>query len=141
MSYKHVLVAIDLSPESRLLLNKGIFIAKPYEAKVSIIHVDNNYLDSYSGLINVNIDQNSIDKNTHNAIKNLVENSGYKIHQTLSCNGDLCQILLDAIKQYDIDIIVCGHHQDFWSKITSSARQIINTVNVDILIIPLKGKF
>jgi universal stress protein A len=31
-----------------------------------------------------------------------------------------------------MDLVVCGHHQDFWSKLMSSARQL-NTVHVDML--------
>ncbi len=47
---------------------------------------------------------------------------------------------LDAIKKYDMDLVVCGHHQDFWSKLMSSARQLINTVHVDMLIVPLRDE-
>ncbi|MDI8954396.1 hypothetical protein MJO10_32290, partial [Salmonella enterica subsp. enterica serovar Anatum] len=43
---------------------------------------------------------------------------------TLSGSGDLGQVLVDAIKKYDMDLVVCGHHQDFWSKLMSSARQV-----------------
>ena len=45
-----------------------------------------------------------------------------------------------AIKKYDMDLVVCGHHQDFWSKLMSSARQLINTVHVDMLIVPLRDE-
>ncbi|KAE9862303.1 hypothetical protein GP671_23475, partial [Escherichia coli] len=50
------------------------------------------------------------------------------------------QVLVDAIKKYDMDLVVCGHHQDFWSKLMSSARQLINTVHVDMLIVPLRDE-
>ena len=30
--------------------------------------------------------------------------------------------------------------QDFWSKLMSSARQLINTVHVDMLIVPLRDE-
>ncbi len=49
-------------------------------------------------------------------------------------------MLVDAIKKYDMDLVVCGHHQDFWSKLMSSARQLINTVHVDMLIVPLRDE-
>ena len=45
-----------------------------------------------------------------------------------------------TIKKYDMDLVVCGHHQDFWSKLMSSARQLINTVHVDMLIVPLRDE-
>jgi universal stress protein A len=39
-----------------------------------------------------------------------------------------------------VDLVVCGHHQDFWSKLMSSARQLINTVHIDMLIVPLRDE-
>ena len=53
--YKHVLVAVDLSEESPVLLKKAVGIAKRHDAKLSIIHVDVNFSDLYTGLIDVNM--------------------------------------------------------------------------------------
>ncbi|EBS5739965.1 universal stress protein UspA [Salmonella enterica subsp. enterica serovar Eastbourne] len=140
MAYKHILVAVDLSPESEVLVSKAVSMAKPYNAKVSLIHVDVNYSDLYTGLIDVNLGdmQQRITEETSNSLKNLAKNSGYEIQEMLSGSGDLGQVLVDAIRKYDMDLVVCGHHQDFWSKLMSSARQLINTVHVDMLIVPLR---
>lgn len=142
MAYKHILVAVDLSPESNVLVQKAVSMAKPYNAKVSLIHVDVNYSDLYTGLIDVNLGdmQQRITDETRNALKDLSDKSGYEIQETLSGSGDLGQVLVDAIKKYDMDLVVCGHHQDFWSKLMSSARQLINTVHVDMLIVPLRDE-
>ncbi|MBS9422586.1 universal stress protein UspA [Photorhabdus caribbeanensis] len=140
MAYKHILVAVDLSPESQVLVRKAVSMAKPDNAKISLIHVDVNYSDLYTGLIDVNLGdmQQRITDETRSALKALSADSGYDIQETLSGSGDLGQVLVDAIKKYDIDMVVCGHHQDFWSKLMSSARQLINTVHVDMLIVPLR---
>ncbi|WP_340620028.1 universal stress protein UspA [Xenorhabdus siamensis] len=142
MAYKHILVAVDLSPESRILVDKAVSLAKPYNAKVSLIHVDVNYSDLYTGLIDVNLGdmQERIADETRNSLKELSANSSYEIQETLSGSGDLGQVLVDAIKKYDVDLVVCGHHQDFWSKLMSSARQLINTVHIDMLIVPLRDE-
>ncbi|CDG88275.1 universal stress protein UspA [Xenorhabdus bovienii] len=142
MAYKHILIAVDLSPESQILVEKAVSMAKPYNAKVSLIHVDVNYSDLYTGLIDVNLGdmQQRIADETRNALKDLSVNADYEIQETLSGCGDLGQVLVDAIKQYDMDLVVCGHHQDFWSKLMSSARQLINTVHVDMLIVPLRDE-
>ena len=50
MAYKHILIAVDLSPESQLLVDKAVSLARPYDAKISLIHVDVNYSDLYTGL-------------------------------------------------------------------------------------------
>ena len=55
MAYKHILIAVDLSPESKVLVDKAVSMARPYNAKVSLIHVDVNYSDLYTGLIDINL--------------------------------------------------------------------------------------
>ena len=53
--YKHILVAVDLSEESLILVRKGAEIAKRHSAKLSLIHVDVNFSDLYTGLIDINM--------------------------------------------------------------------------------------
>ncbi|AHF75072.1 universal stress global response regulator UspA [Candidatus Sodalis pierantonius str. SOPE] len=139
MAYKHILIAVDLSPESNVLVEKAVSMARPYNAKVSLIHVDVNCSDLYTGLTDVNLGdmQKRISEETQHAMTQLSQNAGYPITETLSGSGDLGQVLVDAINKYDVDLVLCGHHQDFWSKLMSSARQLINTVHVDLLIVPL----
>lgn len=142
MAYKHILIAVDLSPESPILVEKAVSMARPYNAKVSLIHVDVNYSDLYTGLIDVNLGdmQKRISEETHHALKELAYNADYPINQILSGSGDLAQVLLEAIHKYDMDLVMCGHHQDFWSKLMSSARQLINTIHIDMLIVPMNDE-
>ncbi|WP_243690703.1 universal stress protein, partial [Cronobacter sakazakii] len=37
MAYKHILIAVDLSPESKVLVDKAVSMARPYNAKISLI--------------------------------------------------------------------------------------------------------
>ena len=140
--YKHVLVAVDLSEESPVLLKKAVGIAKRHEAKLSIIHVDVNFSDLYTGLIDVNISsmQDRISTETQKALLDLAESADYPISEKLSGSGDLGQVLSDAIEQYDVDLLVTGHHQDFWSKLMSSTRQVMNTIKIDMLVVPLRDE-
>ena len=140
--YKHVLVAVDLSEESPVLLRKAVGVAKRHEAKLSIIHVDVNFSDLYTGLIDVNMSsmQDRISTETQKALLDLAESADYPISEKLSGSGDLGQVLSDAIKQYDVDLLVTGHHQDFWSKLMSSTRQVMNTIKIDMLVVPLRDE-
>ena len=90
MAYKHILIAVDLSPESQLLVDKAVSLARPYDAKISLIHVDVNYSDLYTGLIDVNLGdmQKRISEETH-PLRELSTNAGYPISETLSGSGDL----------------------------------------------------
>lgn len=138
--YKHILVAVDLSKTSILLIKKAILIARPYKTKISIIHVSLNYSDLYTGLINVDFSkmQKLILNESINALKKLAKNSHYKFSKILSSQGELNNTLIKTIKNYNIDLLICGHHQDFLSKFISSARQLIEKIKIDVLIVPLK---
>ena len=140
--YNHVLVAVDLSDESTFLLEKAAKIAKRNDAKLSIIHVDVNFSDLYTGLIDVNMSsmQDRISTETHQALTQLAEQAGYPITEKLSGSGDLGQVLTDAIEQYDVDLLVTGHHQDFWRKLMSSTRQVMNNIAIDMLVVPLRDE-
>ena len=126
--YKHVLVAVDLSEESPVLLKKAVGVAKRHEAKLSIIHVDVNFSDLYTGLIDVNMSsmQDRISTETQKALLDLAESADYPISEKLSGSGDLGQVLSDAIEQYDVDLLVTGHHQDFWSKLFQIIQKTIS---------------
>ena len=140
--YKHVLVAVDLSEESPVLLKKAVGVAKRHEARLSIIHVDVNFSDLYTGLIDVNMSsmQDRISTEAQKALLDLAESADYPISEKLSGSGDLGQVLSDAIEQYDVDLLVTGHHQDFWSKLMSSTRQVMNTIKIDMLVVPLRDE-
>lgn len=140
MAYEHILVAVDLSPESNILVEKAVSMAKPYQAEISLIHVGINYSDLYTGLVDINMNdmKERITEDAYIALNKLANQADYHISHTLSGNGDFGQVLIEAILQYHIDLVVCGHHQDFWSKLMSSARQLINTTHIDTLIVPLK---
>lgn len=137
--YKHILVAVDLSDESLLLLRKGAEIAKRHEAKLSIIHVDVNFSNLYTGLIDINMSsvQNSVAADTVTALEELAKKIEYPVAECLNGSGDFSQVIEEAVEKYQIDLLVTGHHQDFWSKFMSSTRQVMNSVSVDMLVVPL----
>ena len=126
MAYKHILIAVDLSPESKVLVEKAVSMARPYNAKVSLIHVDVNYSDLYTGLIDVNLGdmQKRISEETHHALTELSTNAGYPITETLSGSGDLGQVLVDAIKKIRHGPGRLWSSPGFLSKLMSSARQL-----------------
>lgn len=137
--YKHILVAVDLSEESLILLRKGADLASKYGAKLSMIHVDVNFSDLYTGLIDINMSavQDSVSSETTKALSDLSTKIDYPVAERLNGTGDFTQVLEEAVEKHDIDLLVTGHHQDFWSKFMSSTRQVMNNVKVDMLVVPL----
>lgn len=140
--YNHILVAVDLSDESQTLLKKAVGVAKKHDAKLSVIHVDVNFSDLYTGLIDVNMAsmQERISGETQQALMQLANVVDYPISEKLSGSGDLGEVLSEAIEQYEVDLLVTGHHQDFWSKLMSSTRQVMNHIKIDMLVVPLRDE-
>lgn len=140
--YKHILVAVDLSEESLILARKGAEIAKHHSAKLSFIHVDVNFSDLYTGLIDINMQsvQNSVSEDTIKALDELATKIDYPVSERLNGSGDFSQVLDEAVQKYDVDLLITGHHQDFWSKLMSSTRQVMNSITIDMLVVPLANE-
>ena len=140
MAYKHILVAVDLSSDSFILVKKSAELAKALNAKLSLIHIDVNYEQLYTGLMDINLRdvQDKMAEDTQNQLKALENHADYPIEHTLVGSGDLSDEICGTVERLNVDLIVFGHHQDFWSKLLSSAKQLINNTPIDMLMIPLK---
>ena len=55
MSYKHILVAVDLSDESVRLIRKSTALAKSFNAELSLIHIIDNYSEAHIGFIDLKL--------------------------------------------------------------------------------------
>lgn len=141
MSYKHILVAVDLTPDSETLLAKADTLATALNAKLSLIHIDVNYAELYTGLIDINLveTRNRVMEESQAQLNKLAEKATVDVTHTLVSSGDLADEINESIQELGIDLVVCGHHQDFWSALLSSAKQLINKSPVDMLMVPLQS--
>ena len=148
MSYNHILVAVDLTKSSEIVISKALSLAKEANAKLSFICVDPHYL-SISGpggtpwLAMPEIDNAVTNGKEKTRLQKelcaLVDHLDYPVENALVLAGDLEVKLTTAVDQLDADLLVCGHHHDFWSRLLSSIRKLANTVNTDLLIVYLEN--
>ncbi|GAD80475.1 universal stress protein [Vibrio ezurae] len=141
MSYKHIVVALDLGEHSEYLANRATTLAKALDAKLSFIHIDVNYTELYTGLIEVNLADSQIasTKNSTKQLQELSDKVDYPIEGILVGRGDLVDELSEAIEEKGFDLVVCGHNHDFWGKLLSNTRHMIHDMPVDLLVVPLKS--
>ncbi|WP_312847569.1 universal stress protein UspA [Serratia fonticola] len=104
------MIAIDLNGDNQLLLDKGAVLTSTCNAKLSLIHFDIHHAPYYSAL-------------------------GL---QTYHYSGELAYELKVAAEEKSIDLFILSHHEDLWSNLFSSARNAINVLTTDVLVIPLK---
>lgn len=138
MIYKHILVAVDLTKSSEIVINKALLLAKETNARLSFIYVDANYI-SLSGPLSssgaARPDDDKEKQRLHKDLQVLVNQLDYPVENTLVVMGDVEEKLSATVNQIDADLLVCGHHHDFWSRILSSVRKLVNIVNTDLLIV------
>lgn len=138
--YKHIIVAVELSEESDSLIDKANGFAKQFNSDVSLIYIDSTHGEIYPEFFDLNDEEsraNVADK-TNQYFERFINRSELPIKHALAGTGNISNKLPEVIQNYDIDLLICGHHHDFWSHIISTSRQLINTSSVDILVHPIE---
>ncbi len=140
MTYKHILVAVELSEDSYLLIDKAITLAKQFNSDISLVHIDSTHGEIYTELFDLKIQENreNVRDSTSSFFDKLTQYSEIAIKHALVGVGNISTKLPKVIDKYDVDLLICGHHHDFWSHIVSTSRQLINTSSVDILVVPIE---
>ncbi len=140
-SYQHILAAINLDEESGPVLQKAIALAKTHAAKLSVIHVDVDVKDLYTEMIDIDLKrvQDQVIQDAQQKLEQVLVGLDFPIEKKLILCGDLSERVNEAIEQFGVDLLVCGHHQSFWSLLVSSARQLMNHVECDMLVVPIRG--
>ncbi len=68
----------------------------------------------------------------------MISAATYPISEIIIRRGELAYELNLAATEKDIDLFIFGHHHDIWSNLFSAARNAINVLNIDVLVIPLQ---
>ncbi|MDV5168135.1 universal stress protein [Photobacterium rosenbergii] len=127
MTYKHILVAVDLTESSKEVIDKATSLAKGANCKLSLVYVD--------------VDDVVLESRHRVALESkmqaMVDQSDYPITESLVVIGDLHIKLAGIVKKSNIDLVVCGHHHTFFSRLFSSVPKLANAVETDLLVVYL----
>jgi len=143
MSYHNILVAVDFEKGTLEVIEKAIKLARPLNAKVSLIHIQKQAGEDFGfgGLVGTEFAYLEHDHSISNALSidldALAGSIDYPIEHKFLIKGDLSHGMEEPVKEANIDLIVCGHHHNFWSRLKPSARGLINSSKVDLLIVSL----
>lgn len=136
MSYKHVMVAVDLNEPSDAVISRSVSIAKNLDAKLSFVTVDIHYdpdnqvYDAYG---------KKVIKETHDEmlakLTELLSAVSYPIENKVVLMGDVQDQLVQEANKLHADLLVSGHHHGFWHSWWSSAKKLLNVTTVDLLLV------
>lgn len=125
MSYTHILVAVAVTPESHQLLAKAVSIARPVQAKVSLITLasDPELYNQFAAPMMEDL-RAVMHEETENFLKMLGEKADYPIEQTFIASGELSQHILAVCRKHHVDLVICGNHNhSFFSRASCSAKK------------------
>ncbi|QKJ87523.1 Universal stress protein UspC [Paramixta manurensis] len=139
MSWHHVLVAVAMTPESHLLVEKAVSVVRPNAGKVSLITLasDPELYNSFAAPMLENMRELMQEEITL-FLEELKARANYPIEKTHIVYGELSEHVCAHCKHQHIDLVVCGNHsQAFFNTLIGSARRVIDRSDVDVLIVPL----
>lgn len=140
MSYQHILVAVAISPESQILVEKAVSIARPVNGKISLITLasDPELYNQFAAPMMENLRELMLEE-TQIFIDELAKKANYPITETVIATGELSEHILAICNKGSVDLVICGNHnQSFFSKIICSAKAVVASSQVDVLLVPLR---
>lgn len=111
MSYSHLLVSVAVSPESHQLVARAVSIARPNNARISLITLAAEP-EMYNQLAAPMLEdiREVLQEETQQFLRELVERANYPVHQTVIATGELSEHILDICRKQNIDLVICGNH-------------------------------
>ena len=90
MSYSHLLVSVAVSPESHQLVARAVSIARPNNARISLITLAAEP-EMYNQLAAPMLEdiREVLQEETQQFLRELVERAKYPVHQTVIATGEL----------------------------------------------------
>ncbi|WP_279045059.1 universal stress protein UspC [Cedecea davisae] len=139
MSYSHVLVAVAVTPESHLLVQKAVSIVKPVNGRITLVTLasDPELYNQLAAPMMENLRELMLEE-TRLFLDEIREKAQYPIENIIISSGELSEHILNICERQDVDLVICGNHnQSFFSKIMSSAKAVVAASAVDVLLVPL----
>ncbi len=145
LKYKHVLVAVDLSPVTDQVLTKAQEIANESKAQLSMVHVMEHSPVAYGGEFSIPVDVN-LEQSLEHEVRSEMEKLGAKYgippeHQYLE-SGSVKLGVTDLAQKLHADLIVAGTHGHHGLDLLlgSRANAILHRAQCDVLVIRIKEK-
>jgi len=141
MSYSHLLVSVAVTPESHQLVARAVSIARPHNARISLITLAAEP-EMYNQLAAPMLEdiRDVLQEETQQLMRELVDRAQYPIHQTVIATGEINAHILSICRNQNIDLVICGNHNhSFFSRAACAAKSIVASSQIDVLLVPLGG--
>ena len=145
MKYKNILVAVDLTKDSKKILQQSSSIANTNDSKMSVVNVVPRLIQYYSfshfdeGIYFQEV-QNNVIQNAKEHLNDLLFELDAKFDSTHVIIGPVAETIRSVSEKIDADLIIIGSHaRGGISKfiLGSTATSLLGGLEKDVLIINL----
>ena len=137
-TYNKILVAIDLSPEARLVVTRASEFAQHYGAALTLIHVVEPLvaMEDYelSPALPLEIEK-TLEQRAKNFLVSLVSDLGLSGAETIVNIGPPKREILNYARDHNIDLIVIGAHgrHGIATLLGSTANAVLHGTHCDVM--------
>ncbi|HEX4500760.1 MAG TPA: universal stress protein UspC [Scandinavium sp.] len=142
MTYSHLLVAVAPTPESHKLIAKAVSIARPVNARISLItsSTDPEMYNQFAAPMLENL-RELMQEETRQFLDELSARADYPIANTTIACGELSEHIKDFCMKQQVDLVICGNHnKSFFARATCSAKTVVGNSGVDVLLVSLEDE-
>lgn len=140
--YKNILVAIECSQSSQLVLEKAAdMIAGRDDVKVHIVHIVLDLIIAdwagSPGQVPPPLDQEELAQSGAEYLKPMIEQVGLDPNSLIVCFGAPARTILKQADNLEADLIIAGSHSRHGLEILlgSTAHKILNLAECDVLLV------
>ncbi|MCS2159547.1 universal stress protein UspC [Scandinavium sp. H11S7] len=142
MTYTHLLVAVAPTPESHKLVSKAVAIARPVNARISLITsaADPEMYNQFAAPMLENL-RELMQEETRQFLDELTARADYPIANANIACGELSEHIKDFCQKQQVDLVICGNHnKSFFARATCSAKSVAGNSGVDVLLVSLQDE-
>ncbi|SRR5690554_1074315 len=141
--YSHILVALDLTSDSKQIIDRAYAQAQLNKARLSLIHVLEPLGYAYGGDIPMDLTevQNQLDQHTHKQLKALAADIGLGEEHTHVLIGRPETEIHRFADENGVDLIVVGSHGRHGLQLLlgSTSSATLHRANCDVLAVRIKS--
>ena len=139
--YKNILVGVDTSDESQLILEKADHYAQLFKARLTVVHVvdlPTNFYEAWMEQPLIGLEQ--VQKTCTTRLERLTESLRTDNIQLIVESGHAVNTLIGIAEEEKIDLIILGSHsrQGLGRLIGSTANGVIHHAKCDVLAIRME---
>ena len=140
--YQRILVAVDLSDEAHLVLDKAATLAKQYGACLDVVHVLDWPLTGFDPVVGFSaVSDDSMLQEMTNSVQKLVAKYSIDAAHVHTLLGQPSGMVAQLAEQLGADLLVVGSHgRRGWRLLLgSTANAIVHVIQCDCLVVRIKS--